>query len=61
VADKMSGGELGAGPPDPVLEGFIRPEYDRLTAVGENLPTAEPGRAALGELFRRTVTRPGCG
>ena len=55
VAEKVAGSELGVGPPDPVLEGFVRPEYDRLTAVGGSLPKAAPDRAALDEVFRRTL------
>jgi hypothetical protein len=55
VAAKSAGGEVGAGPPDVVLEGFIRPEYDRLMAVGATLPKREPDRAALDDLFRKTV------
>ncbi len=55
VAEKVGGSELGAGPPDPVLEGFVHPEYDRLMAVGQSLPKAHPDRAMLDELFRRTI------
>ena len=59
VRDKVAGDELGAGPPDPVLEGFVHPEHDRLAAVAPTLPRMIPDRAALDALFRRTAGGPG--
>ena len=55
VAEKVGGTELGAGPPDPVLEGFVHPEYVRLAAVAAAMPQRQPDRAAVDELFRRTL------
>lgn len=56
VAAKTAGDELGVGPPDPRLDGFIRPEYARLVAAVAKLPKREPDRAAVDRLFRQTVS-----
>ena len=55
VEAKRAGGELGGGPPVPELEGFIHPEYERLVAVAAVLPKTPPDRAAVDDLFRRTL------
>lgn len=55
VTAKKAGDELGVGTPDPRLDEFIRPEYERLAAAAARMPRREPDRAAVDQLFRETV------
>lgn len=51
LARKMAGEELDRGPSDPVLNGFIETELERLREARPTPPPV-PGREALNELFR---------